>query len=296
MPPQRQPRDVLSLRLNRVRPSPREQRHSTWRRPHCAGAHRGQRRQCGLHGFRVRVVRIVDDDETVGTLRHLHAPAADCWRLAPTLPRLLRGRGRARGPRQLRQVRSRRGGHRATTARPRPRRRAVSMRKVGRANSSSTTSTARISACAPSPKVTTRAPGPRRHGDHGIVISVQHRETVVRKSFDEFALGLRYRGSTAELAEMRSADVEHDADVRPRDPAEVGDVVESACAVFKDHVLGVASARSTVSGSPTSVLNDPSGATVGPSLVRSWPTMSFVLVLPLDPVIPTTTGLASRWR
>ncbi len=42
--------------------------------------------------------------------------------------------------------------------------------------------------------------GPRRHRGHGIVIGVEHRDTVVRQRFDELTLGLRYRGPAAELA------------------------------------------------------------------------------------------------
>ncbi len=51
-----------------------------------------------------------------------------------------------------------------------------------------------------------------------------------------------------------------------------------------------ASQRSAVSGSPISLLNDPCGATVGPRSPRSTASRSFVLVLPDDPVTPTTTS------
>ena len=45
------------------------------------------------------------------------------------------------------------------------------------------------------------------------------------------------------------------------------------------------SARSTVSGCPSSLLNEP-GATVGPSRSVTWASRSFVVVLPDEPVIP----------
>ena len=42
--------------------------------------------------------------------------------------------------------------------------------------------------------------------------------------------------------------------------------------------------RHAVRGTPISLLNDPTGATVGPKASRTWASMSLVLVLPLDPV------------
>ena len=48
------------------------------------------------------------------------------------------------------------------------------------------------------------------------------------------------------------------------------------------------SARSTVSGTPSSLLSDPSGAIVAPRRSASWPVRSLVEVLPDDPVIPAT--------
>ena len=56
------------------------------------------------------------------------------------------------------------------------------------------------------------------------------------------------------------------------------------------------SRRSAVIGSPTSVLNDPSGASVRPYAGSTWASRSFVLVLPDEPVTPTTTTSGSRSR
>ena len=50
------------------------------------------------------------------------------------------------------------------------------------------------------------------------------------------------------------------------------------------------SARSTVSGRPSSLLNDPAVATVGASSASTRASMSFAVVLPWDPVIATTVS------
>ncbi len=52
--------------------------------------------------------------------------------------------------------------------------------------------------------------------------------------------------------------------------------------------------RQTVSGTPTSELYDPTGATVGPAVASTVPRRSLVLVLPDDPVMPTTAMPGSR--
>ena len=53
------------------------------------------------------------------------------------------------------------------------------------------------------------------------------------------------------------------------------------------------SARSTVSGSPISLLNERTGAIVGPTLPHSCASRSLVVVLPTEPVMPTTRRLAA---
>ena len=52
--------------------------------------------------------------------------------------------------------------------------------------------------------------------------------------------------------------------------------------------------RHTVSGTPTSELYEPTGATVGPATARTAPRRSFVLVLPEEPVMPTTASPGTR--
>ncbi len=57
------------------------------------------------------------------------------------------------------------------------------------------------------------------------------------------------------------------------------------------------SARNTVSGTPTSPLYDPTGATVGPWVASRAASRSFVVVLPAEPVMPmTVVGECSRTR
>lgn len=53
-------------------------------------------------------------------------------------------------------------------------------------------------------------------------------------------------------------------------------------------------ARNAVHGCPSSLLNDPGGATVGPSRTVSWAIRSFVVVLPDEPVSPITVSSGSR--
>ncbi len=57
--------------------------------------------------------------------------------------------------------------------------------------------------------------------------------------------------------------------------------------------------RVAVSGTPISLLKEPTGATVGPASASTWASRSLVLVLPDDPVMPIVTspaGSASATR
>ena len=54
------------------------------------------------------------------------------------------------------------------------------------------------------------------------------------------------------------------------------------------------SARSTVSGCPSSLLNEPGGATVGPSRSATWASRSLVVVLPDEPVIAAIVSWGRR--
>ena len=54
----------------------------------------------------------------------------------------------------------------------------------------------------------------------------------------------------------------------------------------------VAVRRRAVSGRPSSLLNEPSGNSVSPNPLSTWPSRSLVEVLPLLPVIPNVSGWA----
>ena len=99
----------------------------------------------------------------------------------------------------------------------------------------------------------------------------------------------------AELPEVGGADVEHDRR-RPGGAIahSVGDVADARATPSPGPGSGSArSACSTVSGRPTSVLNDPAGATVGPSCSSSVAIRSLVVVLPEEPVTATTRASGS---
>ena len=122
------------------------------------------------------------------------------------------------------------------------------------------TSPSRTSASAPVPKVVTRRPGAGRHREHQRVVGVEHRDAVVGQRLDQLALGYGDLLLRPELTEVRAADVEHQrrrraarsrrarrcARRRGRPSRAPGSRVDS-------------STRSTVSGSPSSLLKEPRG-------------------------------------
>ena len=64
--------------------------------------------------------------------------------------------------------------------------------------------------------------------------------------------------------------------------------------ISRTRYLVDSSARSTVSGRPSSLLKEPTGAMVAPSRSTTWAVRSLVEVLPDDPVIPMTVADGSR--
>ena len=56
------------------------------------------------------------------------------------------------------------------------------------------------------------------------------------------------------------------------------------------------STRHAVSGTPSSLLRLPTGATVGPAVSSTWASRSLVEVLPWEPVMPTTRRPPSTAR
>ena len=80
-------------------------------------------------------------------------------------------------------------------------------------------------------------PRPRRHLAHERVVGVQDGHSPVRlggQGLDELTFGLRDDLPGTELAQVRTADVEHCADPRPGYPGEVTDVPEAAGARLQD--------------------------------------------------------------
>ncbi len=143
------------------------------------------------------------------------------------------------------------------------------------------------------------------HGGDPAVIDVEDGGPGNASRFDE--LGLRLRGGfdPPESAGVRHADHEHDGHVGLDETGEVRDAARCRrpeLAHQEPRVLGDAEHRD--GGAPTSLLNDLTGATVSPSPSRMRARKFFVVVLPLDPVIPmmrreppartrATTSLAS---
>ncbi len=87
---------------------------------------------------------------------------------------------------------------------------------------------------------------------------------------------------------MRGADVEHDRDRRRCDRGQRGDVASGAAPTSPARgSRSSAVARSTVHGWPSSLLNEPGGATTSPSGASTAASRSLVDVLPDEPVTPT---------
>ena len=173
----------------------------------------------------------------VRALGDLHAPARR--RAAPCRARL---RPRASG--QARVERDRRCRERvgdvvlADQAEPHRRRGAVRVQREGCASGAveGDVGGAHVAVRAEGPNARNRA---RAHTEDERVVGVQDGETVGRQRLDELALRRGDRLARAELAEMRAADVEHRADLWRRDPGQVRDVPDAACAEFENEEPGV---------------------------------------------------------
>ena len=109
----------------------------------------------------------------------------------------------------------------------------------GRPSASTRTSTARMSASADVPTVTTRARVRDAHLRDLGVVGVEDREPLRSKGLDQLALGLGDRLPRAELADVGDADVEDDGDVRRRDRREVGEVADPPRPHLGDEEAGV---------------------------------------------------------
>ena len=120
--------------------------------------------------------------------------------------------------------------------------RGVDAEATRRPSSSSSTSAARTAQSAARP--TRHDPGrrPVGHRAHRAVVAVEDGDTAVgggRQRLDQLTLGRRDRRAAAELAQVRRADVEDDADARRRDLGQVADVADAAGARLGDQEPGV---------------------------------------------------------
>ena len=84
-----------------------------------------------------------------------------------------------------------------------------------------------------------RGRGPLPHRPDQRVGGVEHREPIGRQGLDQLALGLGDRRLAAELAHVGLPDIEHHADLRRCDLAQVGDVADSPGPHLGDQVSGV---------------------------------------------------------
>ena len=201
-----------------------------------AATQRGQRLQCRAHRLRVRVVGVVDHGDAVRAVDDLHPP-----------PRGRAGR-RQRGGDALRRgaalQRHRRGGQGvADVVRPdqpqRHLRRALRgdqpEPRAARCERQVFGAHGRLRRPADGHDA---GPRPRRHGGDGRVVGVEHRHPVGRQCLHQLALRLGDRLRRAELAQVRTPDVEHHPDPRLRDVAQRGDVAASASGELQHQVAG----------------------------------------------------------
>ena len=181
-------------------------------------SHPGQCLQPGPHRVRVGVVGVVDHGHAVGARAHLHAVPRHRARrrkrrrdLIEASPALQRDRGRAQRVGHLMIT-----VHRQLDVGPAP---AAACRvNLGRASSSSATSSAQTSAPGERDDPHHARGGAVRHRGHHAVVGVEDHHTGGRNRLRQFGLRLGDGLARAELTEVGGADVEHDRDRRRRDP------------------------------------------------------------------------------
>ncbi len=166
----------------------------------------------------------------------------------------------------------------------------VTSTKDGRAASSRATSAARTSAPEPRPNVVTRAAVrvamARTSGSSALSTAVPSggRASISSPFAAAIACRLpnspRWAAPTLRTRPIAGGAMAHSAATCPAPRAPIS--------ATRNRV--VLSHRSTVSGSPISLLKEPADATVGPRAGSRCASTSLVLVLPLDPVSPTTVG------
>ena len=125
--------------------------------------------------------------------------------------------------------------------------------------------------------------GPRRHPADPLVVGVEDRDTIGRERLDELALRLLDGLDRPDPREVDRLDGGDDADLRPPDPGEVGDLAADVHAHLEDGRLVVGRRRMTVSGRPISLFWLPSFLRVTRSPARTVAIASFVEVLAMLP-------------
>ena len=172
---------------------------------------RDQGVQRRAHRLGIRVVGVVDDDDAVGPLGELHPPPRRRDGRLDGGGRLLHRHADGQGDRGRREGVADVVG--ADQAQPH---RHVRPAGVQRERGPAEVVEAHVGG--PDVGPLGRAErhdagrGARGHRGHERVVGVEHGDAVGRQRLDQFALGLRDRLARAELAEVRGADVEHDAD------------------------------------------------------------------------------------
>ena len=250
-----------------------------------------QRLQRGAHRLGVRVVGVVDHRDAVRAVDDLHppprrGPAADSAAATPLRggPALQRDRRGGQGVADVVRPTSRS----ATSAEPC----GVTSRNRGRP-AASVRSSARTVASGDRPTVTTRArvrvAMAATAGSSALSTATPSAGSASTSSPFASAIASgepnspRCARPTLSTTPIRGCATWHSAAMCPRPRA------ESSSTRWRV----AASARSAVQGRPSSLLNDPGGATVGPSGARTAASRSFVDVLPELPVTPTTVRPAS---
>lgn len=126
------------------------------------------------------------------------------------------------------------------------------------------------------------------HRDHARIVRVEHRHAAGTHLLDELGLGLDGRLDPAEAARVGHADHEHDADVGAHEARELAISPGPDAPELAHEEAGPLGDPQHREGAPTSLLNEPRGATGALRPRRMRARRFFVVVLPLEPVMPTT--------
>ena len=133
------------------------------------------------------------------------------------------------------------------------------------------------------------------HGGHPLVGGVEDSGAVGGQRLHQLAFGLGDAIDAAEHLSVRGGDPGDDADLRLGDRTERGDVPGPRAPISMTATSASSGALRSVSGTPSSLLNERSLAVDRNRVRRTAESRSLAEVLPTDPVMPTT-GPTSRAR